>query len=425
MNQLALNIKKYKKNFPPPLEAWKKKRKIRRRIFLGVTLLAVAVGLMFIPTTMILRASPSGNDISDQLGQNVDNTLGNIDFGDLDNMVLGLGDGSFNLFGGDNFAQRVGRILSGEFQEDHPTMLSALFALFGSVILDMLPILMLIVGIAILSGFMQALKTDTGGEGVKNVVHFVTYAAIVVIVMIGVVEIVALVGGALNLMKRQMDIIFPILLTLMVAVGGNTSASVYQPAVALLSNGVMQIFSFVVMPIFIITLVFSVVGHLSPSARLDKFVSFFTSAYKWLIGIVFTIFLSFLTIQGITAGIHDGVSIRAARFTISSYVPILGGYISQGFDLVVASSILIKNAIGVAGLYLLFGIVLGPILKIVVFSLTLKLAAAITQPIADERISNFLSTVNKSFSMLASVLIGAAFMYFFTIGLIIITGNVI
>ena len=357
---------------------------------------------------------------SEQLGNNVQDNLNNINMEDLDSIV---GDLQNNLFGGSSFTDRVGRILSGEFAGDYPNLFQAIFALFGDVVLSVLPIILLIVGIAILSGIMQSIKPSSGGEGVKNTVHFVTYAAIVIIVLAGVGMLVFEVGATLNQLKRQMDIIFPILLTLMVAVGGQASAGVYQPAVAVLSNGVMQIFNIIIMPLFIITLVFSVVGNLTNNTKLDKFVSFFTSAYKWIIGVVFTVFLAFLTIQGITAGAHDGVSIRAARFTIGSYIPYLGGYLSQGFDLVMASSILIKNAVGLAGLYLLLAVVLGPILKIVVFSLGLKLAAAIVQPIADERISNFLTSVNKSFSMLAAILIGAAFMYFLTIGLVIVTGN--
>jgi len=387
----------------------------------GIVCLSAALFSIFI--------SPSGGpvmasrDVSADLEQNVNDTLNGIDMGDLDSMVREL-DG-FNLFGSDSFGQRVGRILSGEFQEDYPNMFSALFALFGSVILGILPLVVMIIAVAILSGFINSLKHSESGDGVRNVIHFVTYAAVIILVMYGVGQMITATGRTLGSLQRQMDVIFPILLTLMVASGAPRGASVYQPAVAILSNGVMMIFTYIIMPLFIITLTFSVVGNISSTNKFDKFTSFFQSCYKWTLGLVFTIFTAFLTIQGITAGIQDGISLRAARFTVSSYVPYLGGYLSQGLDLVLASSILIKNAIGVAALYLMLGVVLGPLVHIIVFSLGLKLAAAVTQPIADERISNFLTSVNKSMSMLAAIIIGAAFMYFLTIGMIMMTGNVI
>jgi len=368
----------------------------------------------------------SSSNPREDLSNNINDTLNNIDFGDLDNITNGLNNDSFNLFGGDSFSTRVSRILNGDMAGDYPNIFVAILALLGGAIFNVMPLVVTIVALAILSGFINSLKTDgSGSNGVRDVIHFACYGAIVVIVLTAVMGLSSSVGSVLGSLKTQMDIIFPILLTLMAAIGGTVSVSVYQPAVVMLSTGVMQIFTYIVMPLFFVTLVFSVVGNLSSTTRLDKFVDFFTSSFKWIVGIVFTIFLAFLAIQGITAGTHDGVSIRAARLTISSYVPFLGGYISQGFDLVIASSVLIKNAIGVAGLYLMLGVVLMPIFKIVVFILAMKLAAALTQPVADSRISSFLTSINKSLGMLVAVLIGAAFMYFLTIGLIIMTANVI
>jgi len=426
VKRLTLNtykslIEDYKtgKHVPVILNEVKNPAKRRIAMTFSIVLLLLGISLLFLPnsTVSVFANSQNSNDALDQIRDNTNNILGGIDFGDLDAMEM--------FGGGGSFFQRVGQILSGDFQGDHPNIVSALFGLFGASLLHVLPIVALIVGIAVLGGLFQSMKLENSNEGVKNIIHFVTYSAVVVIVMVSVGGLVLSVGRALDAMKRQMDIIFPILITLMVAIGGNAGASVYQPAVAILSSGVMQIFSSIVMPLFIMTLVFSVVGHLSPNTKLDKFVSFFSSSFKWIVGIVFTVFLAFLTIQGITAGVHDSVSIRATRFTISSYMPILGGYLSQGFDLVLASSILVKNAIGLAGLYLLLGVVLAPLFQIVLFSLGLKLAAAIIQPIGDDRISNFLTSITKSFGMLATVLVGAAFMYFVTIGLVMVTGNVL
>ena len=386
---------------------------------------AAVLAVLFMPTEAVAHASTNSGGAETELREHVDEILNGIDFGDLDEIAQNLTDADFNVFRGDSFAVRVGKILSGEFVNDYPNILLALLALFGGVVLDILPIVFLVVAIALLCGFLNSIKSNQGGKGVHEVIHFVALAAVVTIVMVFAGDLAFQVGRVLASLKTQMDIIFPILLTLMAATGGAVSAGVYQPAVVMLSTGVMQIFTYLVMPLFFITLVFSVVGNLSPNIKLDRFTDFFTSAFKWIVGIVFTVFLAFLTIQGITAAAHDGVSVRAAKLTISSYVPFLGGYISQGFDLVLASSMLIKNAVGVAGLYLLLGVVLAPVIKIAVFMLALKLAAAITQPIGDARISNFLTSITKPFGMLVAVLVGAAFMYFICVGLVILTGNII
>jgi stage III sporulation protein AE len=348
------------------------------------------------------------------LTEAVESTLEKIDFGDLKGA---------SVFGGESFTDVIGQILSGSFFEKYPNILAGIWGLVGGVVISVLPIVVLITAITILCGFVDTMKNDS--KGVFNVIYFVSYSAVVLIVVGSVVDLVSTVGGTLNQLKTQIDVIFPIILTLMVASGANASATVYQPAVAVLSSGIMQIFSYIVMPLFIISFVFSVVSNISPNAKLDRFVGFFNSCFKWVVGVCFTVFFAFLTVQGVTAGSYDGVTIRATKMTVSGFVPIVGGYISQGFDLIMASSVLIKNAVGLSGIFLLVGIILSPIIKVVVFSLAIKLASAITQPVADSRISNFLDSINKCFSMLTACLIGAAFMYFVTLSLFIMTGNYI
>ena len=350
--------------------------------------------------------------MQEELSQVVNDTLSKIDFGDL---------GNLSVFGGSDFWTVLGQILSGEYFKQYPDVFSGIWALLGSVVLAVLPLVVLVVAITILCGFVGTAKK----EGVGHLVFFVAYAAVVLIVVGSVADLIKMVGSTLDIIKTQVDLVFPIILTLMVTGGATTSAGIYQPAVAVLSSVVMQIFSWVVMPLFIVSMAFSVVSHLAPQTRLDKFVAFFNSLFKWIVGVCFTVFLSFMAIQGITAGSFDSISIRATKMTVSGYVPIIGSYMSQGFDLIMASAVLIKNAVGLSGILLLLGLVLAPIVKIVVFSLAIKLTAAVTQPIGDSRISNFLTTINKSFGMLVACLLGVAFMYLVILALFIMTGNVI
>jgi len=350
--------------------------------------------------------------MENELSNAVNDTLSKLDFGDLSNL---------SVFGGSDFWTVLGQILSGEYFKQYPDVLSGIWALLGNVIVTVLPLVVLVVSITILCGFVGSAKK----EGVGQLVFFVAYASVVLIVVGSVSDLIQMVGKTLDSLKAQVDLVFPIILTLMVTGGASTSAGIYQPAVAVLSSGIMQIFMGIVMPLFIVSMAFSVVSHLAPQTKLDKFVSFFNALFKWVVGVCFTVFLSFMAIQGITAGSFDSISIRATKMTVSGYVPIIGNYMSQGFDLIMASAVLIKNAVGLSGILLLLGIVLSPIVKIVVFSLALKLTAAITQPIGDSRISNFLTTINKSFGMLTACLLGVAFMYLVVLALFIMTGNVI
>ena len=68
-------------------------------------------------------------------------------------------------------------------------------------------------------------------------------------------------------------------------------------------------------------------------------------------------------------------------------MPVLGGYLSEGLDLAVASVMLVKNAVGVGGVIMMMSIVLAPVIKILIFALGLKLVAGIIEPIGNKRMS--------------------------------------
>ena len=211
----------------------------------------------------------------------------------------------------------------------------------------------------------------------------------------------------------------------MVGLGATSSVGVFQPVVAIMSTYIADIFNYFIIPLFMFSFVFSIVSNFNDNVKLDKFSGFITSLFKWSIGIIFTLFFAVFSVQGITAGSFDSVGIRTTKYTIKSYVPIMGGYLSDGMDLILASSVLIKNSVGLVGILLIITTIIAPLLEIIIFSLMLKLVSAILQPMGNTKVSNFLSATSKSVSMLSASLIAIGFMYLISIGLIMTVSNVV
>ena len=174
-----------------------------------------------------------------------------------------------------------------------------------------------------------------------------------------------------------------------------------------------------------VSFVFGIISNMSTSVNLDKFSGFVSSLFKWSVGLVFTLFFSVFTLQGISVSKFDSLSIRTTKYTIKSYIPIMGGYLSDGMDLILSSTMLIKNAVGLVGVLLIISTIISPLLEIVVFSLMLKLVSAVLQPIGNSKTSNFLSATAKSITMLSTAIIAIGFMYLISIGLVMTTSNVV
>ena len=365
-------------------------------------------------------------ELTQDITTQIENQLGNIDFGELEEIIKSLSDEQKDLFGNESFLNKVKLIISGEFKGLGENAVQAISAIVFEDLIKLLPIMASILAIGILSGMLgQISSNNNNSKSLGDIIHFACFGLVLVIVTGLVLNLLNTTSSILNSLKSQIDVVFPILLTLLTAIGGNVSVSVYQPTIALLSGSVMHVFNTVLVPIFIFTFVFSIITNLSKSVKLSKFTSFFTSLFKYIIGTIFTVFLAFISIQGITAGSIDGISVKTAKFAMKSYIPILGGYLADGFNVIVASSVLIKNAIGACGLLLIFITILSPIISIILLSLLLKLTASILEPLTDGRISTFLFSVSKTLTMLMVILIGFSFMFLLICALIMCSANFI
>jgi stage III sporulation protein AE len=139
--------------------------------------------------------------------------------------------------------------------------------------------------------------------------------------------------------------------------------------------------------------------------------SFLHNSSLWILGILFTLFSAFTSVQGIAAATMDGLSYRMAKFTAKNYIPILGGYISDGFDIVVASTSLIKNSFGAVLLIVVAVMVLKPLISIVSLNLGLQAVTALSEPVVADNCVEMFSGLRKCLTFLSALVVAVAFMF--------------
>ena len=361
-------------------------------------------------------------EIEKEFNQVVENQLYALDFSSLEQILQDASEQSQNIFGSASFFEKVNMLINGEISSDFSSIFKIIFELFFDNILSILPTLCLIIAIAILFSLISNLKSSSNG-GIKDIIHFIVYGVIIIIVSSIVAECVFNTTNTLQSVQTQMEVIFPLLITLITAVGGVTSASVFQPAIVLISNGIMQLFNYVLLPLFLVAFIFTIANNLSNNFHFSKFIETSQSIFKWIVGIVFSLFIAYLTINSIVAGSLDGISIKTAKYTMKSYVPYIGGYMGDGLDIIISSSVLIKNAIGACGLILLLATTILPLIKLLLVVLGLKITGAILEPITDKRISSFVYSIGKVLNMLIACLISITIMYFLCVGLLMSVCN--
>ena len=392
-----------------------------------IVFVIIAICLVFFltKTNYAYAEQQSVEEIEQELDENIDDQLNNIDFEELDNIFNNLDEEAKGLFNSTSFYDKVMAVLNGELSTDSSSFFQYIFNLFFDNLLKFVPLLALIVVVSILCSFVGQLSPTGKTSSINKVVYFACFGIIIVLLSTTLKDVITNSSNTILSIQKQMEVIFPILLVMLTSVGGVSTSATIQPMVGILSSGVIYLFNAFVLPIFVFSVIFTIVGNLSNEVKLDKFNKFFSSLFKWVIGGIFTIFLAIIAIKGLTASSVDGISIKTAKFALKTYIPILGGYLSDGFNLILASSMLIKNAVGGVGLLLFLLTIIAPIVNLVVLSLGLKLVAAIVEPISDNKIPNFIYSVANLLTMLIVCLIAVVFMYLIVVGLFMLSGNIL
>jgi stage III sporulation protein AE len=280
------------------------------------------------------------------------------------------------------------------------------------------------VAVALLCGILQSLQSDYLGKSTAQIVYFVAYMGALIPILSILTECITLSQNTVTSLGKQMSAIFPLMITLMAAVGGNVSVAIFQPSVAFLSNTMVALIRSVVFPITIAIIVFSMAGNLFGDLKTDRFSKFFKSVNKWCMGIGISVFGLFLTVQGLTAASYDGIARRAAKYAIGAGVPIVGGLLSGGFDLAVAGGILIKNSLGNFSVFLLIAVLLEPITTMIGANLLFRLTAAIAHPFGESKISTFMEETAENLNYCTAGVLFTAFLYFLTVLLLVCASGV-
>ena len=277
--------------------------------------------------------------------------------------------------------------------------------------------------ISVLLSVLTNLTSGFATQSVNKIVYVACYGVIIVVAL-------NLTGSAINAASNTIrylsyfsEVAFPPLMTVMTALGSVNATGLYQPALAFFSVIVSSLIDKVVLPGFFVCIALTIVGHINENIKLGKMVKTVRSAIGWCVSFLFGLLGAITTARGIAGAGNDSLAIRGAKYALSGYVPIVGNYLKDGFDIVVSSCILVKNAIGVTAVLSLIMIVVSPLIKILLSIFTLRLTASFAEPFGDSKIPTMLYELSDCLKLLVVLLLCAAFTLFILVMLIILSCN--
>lgn len=355
---------------------------------------------------------------ADELEDNINENLNDLDLSELEDYYSYISE----MYNNSSIKDVIKEIIYGEFNGDYKDFLNIVLNYLKNELYLIIPSILSLISIAIIYSMLDNFSSSKN-NGITKIIYYVCYISSSLIIFVWIKNVVDETALNIQNIQKFVNIIFPILLTILSALGGISLTNVFGPILSILTTFIINIINNVIMPLFILIIIINFVSNLSSEIKLDKMQKLIKSVTTIILTGMFSLYITFLSIQGLTSSIVDTVSIKTAKFALSTYIPVLGGYLSDGFDLILASLVLIKNSIGVVGVFILLFMILSPVIKIIIISLSLKFVAAVTEPLSNNRMPKMMYDLSKELMILLGVLIGIFFMSLFTIMLIIFACN--
>ncbi len=258
--------------------------------------------------------------------------------------------------------------------------------------------------IIVIHSIIKSIGENLGNTGVSKITYYVQYILIVTLIMYNFTEIVQMVRDSIQNLTEFMNVLVPIMMTLMLTTGNIASASVMQPIILFCVVFISNIVNIIILPIVLVTTVLGIVSNISNKVQINKLGKFLKSGIIWSLGIIITIFVSILSLEGTLTSSVDGLTAKTVKAVASNAIPIIGKALSDATDSVIGCAALLKNALGFIGIIIILGICIIPIIKLAALTIIYNLASALCEPIADESIVKLLGHMGDTFKILLAII---------------------
>lgn len=322
-----------------------------------------------------------------------------------------------NFEGNINAKELLDSAITGKIENQK--LFQSLIHVLGKETVSCIQIIASILVIIVIHSVLNSISEGLENKGVAQIIYYVQYILIVTIVMANFSEILKMVKDTIQNLTGFMNTLIPILITLMITTGNIASAGFIQPLLLFIMSFISNIIEIIIVPVLLIATALSVISNLSGKIQIDKLSQYFKTSIVWLIGILLTLFVGVLSLEGTLTSSVDGITAKTAKAAVSSVIPVVGKILGDTVDTVIGCANILKNAVGVVGVIIILAICAMPIIKLTVLTCLYKLMAGLCQPIADEKIVKLLEQLGDTFKILLAIVCSISVMLLIGVTIII------
>lgn len=241
------------------------------------------------------------------------------------------------------------------------------------------------------------------GEGREALADLAGSAALGGTLLLSANAMTGLAGRTIESLSGYGRLLLPVMTGAMAAQGSVTASGALYAGTAFFDSLLMGLIGRVLKPLVSLYLALAVGKAALGEEVLQAMAEAVKAFVSWCLKLLLTVFTTYMTITGVVSGTTDAASLRAAKVTISTAVPVVGGVLSEASEAVLVSVGLMKNAAGVYGILALLSLFLSPFLRIGIHYLMLKLTKALCAAFGSKALTGLIGDFSTAMGLLLAM----------------------
>lgn len=330
---------------------------------------------------------------------------------------------TMELFRGFDADRLMSDLAAGTVEVDLKDTGQRLLRFFFRELYQNLGILVKITVLVVICALLKNLQAGFMSEGAGQIAFYACYMVLVSMLLVSFRTVMTMGISIIDRMVGFMYASVPVIMALLVSGGNITAGGILHPAMLLIIEVTATVIRNVFVPLVYISAILTIVNNISEKIQLTRLVSLIKQIVSWSLGIILTVFIIAVSVQGTLGAVIDGATQKAAKFAISTFIPIVGKTLSDAAETVIGCTLVIKNAAGVGVMAGILLISVLPLIKIIALAGLFKAAGALLEPISENRITNCINDIAGSMIHIFALSASVAFMFIVSVTALISAGN--
>jgi stage III sporulation protein AE len=229
----------------------------------------------------------------------------------------------------------------------------------------------------------------------------------------------------LSSLSKIMECFAPLMATLYILTGNVTTGTVASASFVLFISLVENFLLSFMLPIVNICICFSIIKSIGGYFDLSGISKILKNTFTGITVFVMSIFMFILSCKSILSQSTDSISIKTAKFAISSFIPIVGSTVNDALRTITSSISLIKNSCGIIAIIIIAIIMIPSIISLLLNKLLFSITSSIAKCLNCNAESYVIEEASSICGFLLALVICTCILFIFALTIMIKTTVVI